>query len=142
VSEVTRAGAADLPRLARLAADALQDGWSGEALAAELARPDARVWVVREDGTALGFVCARRILDELHVLALAVEPAHRRRGLARALLAALLAGEAGVREVQLEVRAGNAPARAFYADAGFVAVGRRPRYYRGGEDAVLLSRGL
>jgi ribosomal protein S18 acetylase RimI-like enzyme len=39
----------------------------------------------------------------------------------------------------LEVRASNAAARALYASAGFVAVGRRARYYRDpDEDAVVM----
>jgi ribosomal-protein-alanine N-acetyltransferase len=140
VSEVVRAGAADAARLAGLSARAFEEPWSERTFAAELARADARVWLAREEGHAAGFLSARRVLDEVHLLALAVEPARRRRGLGRALLGALLAGESGLREVQLEVREGNATARAFYAALGFVAVGRRPRYYRSGEDAVLMSR--
>lgn len=40
----------------------------------------------------------------------------------------------------LEVRTGNAAARALYAGAGFAEVGRRRRYYTDGEDAVLMTR--
>jgi ribosomal-protein-alanine N-acetyltransferase len=140
VNSVTRAAAADVARLASLSAGCFEEPWSERSFGAELARAEARVWIAREGGRAVGFVSARRVLDELHLLALAVEPARRRRGVGRALVAALLADEPSVREVQLEVRAGNEAARAFYAALGFVAVGRRPRYYRSGEDAVLMSR--
>jgi ribosomal-protein-alanine N-acetyltransferase len=38
----------------------------------------------------------------------------------------------------LEVAADNAAALEFYAQAGFVEVGRRPRYYANGADALVL----
>jgi ribosomal protein S18 acetylase RimI-like enzyme len=61
---------------------------------------------------------------------------------ARALLDAALRDETagGVRTALLEVRASNLAARAFYASSGFVAVGRRSRYYADGEDALLMTR--
>ncbi len=66
----------------------------------------------------------------------------RRRGIARSLLAELI-GEAtsrGARSLFLEVSVLNDPASALYRGAGFAAVGRRPRYYPDGSDALLLSR--
>jgi ribosomal-protein-alanine N-acetyltransferase len=77
------------------------------------------------------FVLSRLALDEAEILSIAVEPASRGRGLARDLLArhkGALAAE-GVRRLCLEVEAGNQPARALYAGAGFAEVGRRGAYY-------------
>jgi ribosomal-protein-alanine N-acetyltransferase len=90
------------------------------------------------------FCASRLVLDELHVLDLAVHPGWRRRGLARFLLGLALrqAAKAGAQVALLEVRAGNAPALALYAGLGFRPVGRRPGYYREPvEDALLLERG-
>ena len=104
---------------------------------------DGVVLVARgPDGTVVGMASGRRMVDELHVLRLAVDPAHRRRGVGAALLAGLLAAatDPPLRAVVLEVRADNTAARALYAAAGFVADGRRPRYYPDGEDALLLRR--
>jgi ribosomal-protein-alanine N-acetyltransferase len=42
----------------------------------------------------------------------------------------------------LEVSANNEAARALYARAGFVEVGRRPRYYASGADALVLRLDL
>jgi [ribosomal protein S18]-alanine N-acetyltransferase len=42
----------------------------------------------------------------------------------------------------LEVAAGNAPARALYAAAGFAEVGKRRRYYPDGSDALVLAAAL
>jgi ribosomal-protein-alanine N-acetyltransferase len=82
---------------------------------------------------------ARLHVDEAHVIRLAVEASQRRGGVGRALLDALLAWarERAAGAVVLEVRDSNAPAQALYAAAGFVADGRRPRYYPDGEDALL-----
>jgi ribosomal protein S18 acetylase RimI-like enzyme len=57
----------------------------------------------------------------LYVDALATDPGHRRRGVARALLAQAeaLAREASLRRVALDTRLDNAPARELYRRAGF-----------------------
>lgn len=51
----------------------------------------------------------------------------------------------GVGKVTLEVRAGNAAARALYERMGFQTVGHRAEYYstnQGREDALLMSMSL
>lgn len=143
---VTRAAPGEAPALAALGAGALAHGWSAEALAGELARPDARVYALRglPGGPPAGFLLARHGPGELHVLLMAVAPARRRCGGGGALLEAALADAraAGLAAAHLEVRAGNRAALALYARHGFLAVGRRPRYYEGREDAILMSRRL
>jgi len=92
-----------------------------------------------------GFVVVRSAADELEILNLGVLPAHRRFGVASALLVAafLSAGQAGARNAFCEVRESNAGARAFYAKHGFSAAGRRSAYYRDpAEDALVLARKL
>jgi ribosomal-protein-alanine N-acetyltransferase len=143
---VAPATPADTPALAALGADTIARGWSAAALAAELQHAEGWAWVLRAEagGTPAGFLLARRVGDELHVLLVAVAAGLRRRGGGGVLLEAALAAARAARlaVVHLEVRAGNAAALALYARHGFLAVGRRPRYYEGREDAVLLSRCL
>ena len=135
------AGMHDAGDVAALAADALHEAWSEDTFARELAAPGAVVCVARGAGGELvGFVVAQRVLDELHVLSLAVAAARRRRGVGRALLDAAL-GDPPARSVLLEVRASNDEAQRFYGAIGFEAVGRRRGYYGDGEDALLLTRG-
>src|SRR4029453_8003828 len=69
----------------------------------------ARCWVMREEGRVVGYVCLWEISDEVHVTNIAVEPASRRRGFARTLLAGVLsdARERRLRTVVLEVRPSN-----------------------------------
>ena len=87
-----------------------------------------------------GMLLARVAADEAEILTLAVAPPARRQGRAAALLAAAAARarDAGARAMFLEVATDNAPALALYSTAGFVEVGRRRHYYKGGSDALVL----
>jgi ribosomal-protein-alanine acetyltransferase len=143
--ERLRAPVGDADRDALLALEAAAEphplGWA--ALGAEAARADGCLLGLRgDDATLVGFASGRLLAGTAHVLRLTVDPMLRRRGHGRALLDALVAWAAaeGADEVTLEVRAGNAAAVALYAGAGFAVVGRRPRYYADGEDAVLMTR--
>jgi GNAT superfamily N-acetyltransferase len=64
----------------------------------------------------------------LYIDALATAPAHRRRGVARALLAEAdrMAAEAGLAGVALDTGIENRAARALYEHSGFVTRGLRP----------------
>jgi ribosomal-protein-alanine N-acetyltransferase len=88
------------------------------------------------------------VVDELHVTAVAVAPAWRRRGLGARVLKALLcrSRELGAERATLEVAASNQAARRLYAALGFREAGIRHRYYSNGDDALIqwlnLTRGL
>ena len=104
---------------------------------------DAHFLVVEAGGTReiAGYVVALDAADEGEILNLAVAPKGRRHGLGRALVQNILEAltARGVRQVYLEVRESNAPARALYAAHGFKEVGRRKQYYRRpAEDAIVL----
>ncbi|MDX1804895.1 MAG: ribosomal protein S18-alanine N-acetyltransferase [Alcanivorax sp.] len=100
--------------------------------------------VAVEADRPVAFLILSHILDECHVLNIAVAPSRQRRGLARWLLSQSLqrAREGGMTVVYLEVRAGNSGAQALYQQLGFSECGRRKGYYRlgdGHEDAVLMQ---
>jgi len=134
--EVRAAAEPDLAALSVLEATVMPHGWSEATLSAELARSDARVWVACVDSVICGGAVARRVGSEVELLWIGVADGERRSGLGRRLLDAVVRWTGSV---FLEVRASNDPARALYAEAGFVVVGRRPRYYRDGEDALVLA---
>jgi len=70
------------------------------------------------------------------VVRLGVHPAHRRQGYARRLLRSWLAQG---RRLRVQVREGNAPARALYAELGFQPVG--DCRYAAGETGLVLAVG-
>lgn len=125
---MTPVGVEAADRLAAIHGRAFAHPWDAQAFA-ELLGQSGVFALLDEAG---GLILVRKVLDEAEVLTLAVDPAVRRRGLARALLAAScgLAAQAGVETVWLEVAEDNAPARALYLGAGFVEAARRPGYYR------------
>jgi ribosomal-protein-alanine N-acetyltransferase len=80
--------------------------------------------------------------DVAHLNLLAVDPAHRRRGVARSLVRWLeeTALTAGTFIIGLELRAGNEPARALYRALGYHELGQIPGYYQGLESAIRMVR--
>ena len=141
------ADASDALALARVHAAAFDAPWPPEAFAALMDSPGVFA-LAMVNQAPVGLILMRAIAGEAEVLTLAVEPAHRRRGVARALLDAGLvqATAAGAETAFLEVAADNAAAIALYRAAGFETVGRRAAYYQrpGGStaDALVLSRAL
>lgn len=114
--------------------------WGADAIALQLGLPGAFGWI----SEAGGMILARTAADEAEVLTLAVEPGARRQGIGRALVqqALVTARQRGAGMMFLEVAADNGAARALYGSLQFAEVGRRPGYYPGGTDALVLCRDL
>lgn len=147
---VGRASSDDPPRLAALEADCYSHPWTERQFQDEVGQGSSGTILVlrsprRADrwGDVRGYCVYRLVVDEMHILNVAVAPPLRRRGLARwiLILAMRQAARAGARRGLLEVREGNMEARALYAGQGFEAIGRRRSYYSQPlEDAVVLAR--
>ncbi len=131
----------DAAALARIAREALPEAWSEASIRASLSRPGMCA-VVTEP--MCGFVLGWRSGEEAEILTLAVEKDSRGQGLGRALVVELLDRfrREGVRLVSLEVRSSNAPALSLYRSLGFANSGVRAKYYRDGEDALVLGSAL
>jgi len=147
VTRVRQAGLADAVAVTDLEEAGLgEDAWSAGLLAEVVGGtlPTVHALVAEHDGVVVGYAAGSLVVEVAELQRLVVTPAARRLGVARALLAKLLAlaRDAGAHRLLLEVRADNGAARAFYAAAGFVEVGRRPRYYRDGESALVLERAI
>jgi ribosomal-protein-alanine N-acetyltransferase len=116
------------------------EAWGVPAFAELLATPGVHGLIE----PAGGIILARHVTDEAEILTLATLPEARRQGIAARLLYTALqhAATHGVGRMFLEVSASNLAARDLYDSAGFVACGRRSRYYPDGSDAVVLQRSL
>lgn len=115
------------------------DAWSRDSVLHELTQSLRQAYVaVDEAGEVCGYVVVLGVGDVADVQRVAVADAHRRRGVAAALLEACdLHVHA---RVVLEVRADNEAALAFYGRNGFAEISRRRGYYADGEDAVVMQR--
>jgi [ribosomal protein S18]-alanine N-acetyltransferase len=90
----------------------------------------------------VGYVGVWLLVDQAHIVAIAVREEYRRRGLGELLLveAIDLALESGQESVTLEVRRSNVSAQALYEKYRFLKVGTRKRYYSDNhEDAIIMT---
>ncbi len=143
---ISPATAADLDAIDEIERHSFRAPWPRATFEAELAHEWSRLDVVREaDSRVIGFCNYWIVTTELHVLAIAVHPDQRRRGIAGTLLQHVLdtAIACGCVLATLEVRRSNQAAIALYARAGFKTVHVRARYYQDDdEDALVMLRGL
>lgn len=138
------AAAADVAAIVALEAEAFPlDPWSenlvGEGVGGEL--PTVAYLVAEESGAFAGYAVVSVVDVDAELQRIAVPEELRRTGVATALLAAVRAAatDGGAERLLLEVREDNLAARLFYERHGFAELGRRPRYYRDGTDALVLT---
>ena len=119
------------------------DPWSENSVSSELKNKLSLWLVAEENGTVAGYIGSQTCGEESDVMNVAVHPDFRRRGIAEALVNALVAElkAIGSHCLTLEVRASNVPAIALYEKMGFSEIGRRKNYYRNPrEDALILRK--
>ncbi|HEV3182166.1 MAG TPA: GNAT family N-acetyltransferase [Steroidobacteraceae bacterium] len=120
----------------------LKPAWGAARIRWHVRDADSVVLTARLGATVAGFAIMRYGEDVAHLNLLAVDPAHRRRGVARALVQWLeeTALTAGTFIIGLELRAGNEAARALYRALGYRELGQIPGYYQGVESAIRMVR--
>ena len=127
------------------------DAWNESLVADEIPRRDRTWWAAYasegkpgEVGTLVGYAGGWVVDGDVQILKVGTDPAWRRRGIARELLAHVAADarNLGAQTVSLEVRAGNEGAQALYRALGLAPVGMRPRYYSDREDALIMQGDL
>jgi len=135
----------DIPAVAALEAEVFTDPWPQHLYLQEVGQPQRFQRVVySEDGYLAAYLFACWQLDELHVLKVATHPLYEGRGLATTLLeeAHAEAVRSAARGLLLEVRPSNRRAIRLYRFLGYELLGRRPRYYADGEDALVMCLAL
>ena len=158
----------DVPAVKRIESAAYQDAWPARLFEKELANGFAQYVVAVEETadpppagplTALrramfggtherivGFMGVWYMVDQLHLVTIAVDPAQQRRGIGTRLLLEVfdLAMEAELNEIVLEVRESNDRARAMYEAFGFRKAGQLLDYYKDNHETaiVMLSGAL
>jgi ribosomal-protein-alanine N-acetyltransferase len=117
--------------------------WSRSMFASEIAKPTSICLGAFEGRELVGYVINSRYVDAWHVMNVAVDPEHQRRGVASALLERLfeLTRNDERRGYTLEVRVSNEDAIRLYEKLGFESRGVRRGYYTDNrEDALIMWR--
>ncbi|MEZ5121456.1 MAG: ribosomal protein S18-alanine N-acetyltransferase [Solirubrobacterales bacterium] len=145
--QIRRLAYSDLPQVIAIERRAFPTPWSLAMFVLELSKPGGVCLAAISDagtdgGRVVAYCICSRYERSWHLMNIAVDPAHQRRGLGTALLRELL-HRVGVDDsrVTLEVRRSNAGAISLYESFGFRAAGLRRRYYQdNGEDALIMWR--
>ena len=141
--EIRPLSLADLPAIERIERRSYPTPWSRTMFAGELSKPSSLCFGAYENDLLRAYLIVARYVDAWHVMNVAVDPAARRQGIARALLENLFAETAddATRGYTLEVRVSNAEAIRVYERLGFVSTGIRRGYYTDNrEDALIMWR--
>ncbi len=142
---------ADLDDIMPLERRAFKDPWTRQMYYVDLTDNFMATYLaLRPDPQAVELACLPRILgwggfwlmvDEAHISTIAAHPDWRGCGLGQWLMVALMqaALERGAVRSTLEVRVSNTPAMRLYEKLGYEVTGKRRRYYRDGEDGLIMT---
>ena len=130
-----------IPELVLLERACFSAPWTEGMFCGELENDAAVYRIVLCEGVPVAYMGMWCVADEGQITNIAVEPKHRRKGLALGLLEEFIsiAREKGLALLTLEVREHNEAAIRLYEKMGFVQVGRRQKYYENREDALLMT---
>lgn len=97
-----------------------------------------------ESGRLIGYGGIWLVCDTGDITNIAVHPDYRREGIGKKILDLLtdICIEREIKSITLEVRDSNLPAYNLYLKEGFVVNGRRKKYYKGADDAILMIKEL
>ena len=137
-------GVADVERINQIEQASFSDPWSKQMLEDVVNLPNFCGFVIETDGEVVGYIGASSVLDEGEILLVAVDEKFRGNGLGQTLVKKLLKiyAEKGIKKVFLEVRKSNFPAITCHTKCGFIKIAERARYYKDGEDAIIMEATL
>jgi ribosomal-protein-alanine N-acetyltransferase len=133
---------ADLDAIERIECASYPTPWSRSMFVSELAKQSSlSIAAVTADEQLAGYLVLSRYVDAWHVMNIAVDPEHRRLGMASAMLHRLfeVTRDDAERGYTLEVRVSNLAAISLYESFGFTSRGVRRGYYTDNrEDALIM----
>lgn len=122
----------DLRGIADIEKECFEKPWSYESFCMEYADKNKFYFVAKNtEGKVIGYGGYAHILDEGHIMNIAVTKDYRGMGVGSAIVAKMIgsARENGIGAITLEVNDANKPAISLYEKMGFKFSGLRPHYY-------------
>ena len=135
---------ADNERIAALERECFEDPWNKQMLDGTVNAGNFYGLVEEDDGVVVGYIGTAFDLWDAEILLVAVAEDHRRKGIAKALLTAVIDKfkRLNKENIFLEVRESNLSAQALYYGLGFKKIATREKYYANTEDAFVLQLAL
>ena len=131
----------DLEEIKDILQTDFDDFWNFQIFKEELANNNSNYLVLRYDNEIVCFGGIKIILDEANVMDIVTKKDKRKHGFARLILNELIeiSKEKNCNTITLEVDENNLPAIHLYELFNFKEVGRRKKYYRNGNTAILMT---
>lgn len=131
----------DLEEIKNILQIDFDDFWNFEIFKEELANNNSTYLVLRYDNEIVCFGGIKIILDESNIMDIVTKKDKRNQGFAKILLNKLiiLSKEKECTSITLEVRENNIAAISLYESFNFKEVGRRKKYYKNGDTAILMT---
>ena len=140
--EINRMKMADLDDVMKIEQASFSLPWSRWMFERELGdKENSHFLVVKSGSEVVGYIGFWIVLDEAHIVTIAVRSDFRRKGVGSILMASalVLAVSLGADKATLEVRITNVPAQGLYKNFGFEVVAIRKNFYSDtGEDAYVM----
>lgn len=132
----------DIKKVVELEEKYLLESLGEKLLASKLSEKNNGVsfYVIENDDVVIGYIGRYYFFQEAEVLNFVVDESYQRQGYGQKLFDKMVEDMKDVKKITLEVRASNIKGINFYTKNGFKQVGVRKRYYKNGEDALLLLK--
>ena len=132
----------DIKKVVELEEKYLLESLGEKLLASELSEKNNGVsfYVIENDDVVIGYIGRYYFFQEAEVLNFVVDESYQRQGYGQKLFDKMVKDMKDVKKITLEVRASNIKGINFYTKIGFKQVGVRKKYYKNGEDALLLLK--
>lgn len=132
----------DIKKVVELEEEYLLESLGEKLLASELSEKNNGVsfYVIENDDVVIGYIGRYYFFQEAEVLNFVVDESYQRQGYGQKLFDKMVKDMKDVKKITLEVRASNIKGINFYTKNGFKQVGVRKKYYKNGEDALLLLK--
>lgn len=140
--KIERVEPEDIKQVLEIEQRSFKDPWSRFAFESELLNPDSIFLKAVLDHKMIGYIVVRKLVDEFHIMNVAVTPEKRKQGVAQSLLDHVLKNLSSGKLLLLEVRKSNKEAIALYQKNGFSILHTRKGYYSDGEDAIVMTKEL
>jgi ribosomal-protein-alanine N-acetyltransferase len=136
--------ASDIPQILEIENQSFSEPWSRDGFRDLLANPSFNEMGAFIGPNLVGYIFFYCVMDELHVMNIAVHPKFRKQGLGEKLLNHVheFGKKHEIKFAYLEVRQTNDSAQKLYEKLGYRKQGRRIGYYSNQEDAFLMLKEL